>query len=235
MQFQSTAPVWGPTRRRLYPGVSRGFQSTAPVWGPTTVSIAIKSAYAFQSTAPVWGPTVPDLPPVRDVRFQSTAPVWGPTTSSRQTLNCSMEFQSTAPVWGPTGHDPGRRKTAGDFNPRPPCGGRRMPLCPNWTQRYISIHGPRVGADGTTFVTYRFGVIFQSTAPVWGPTKIAFSASPQDFISIHGPRVGADVSCGRFPTDLGIFQSTAPVWGPTANVDKNAAAFLCICANYLHF
>ena len=57
-------------------------------------------------------------------------------------------FQSTAPVWGPT-----------------------LSACANGGKPYISIHGPRVGAD-----------IQQS--PLQQVRQI----------SIHGPRVGADMS-----------------------------------------
>ena len=56
----------------------------------------------------------------------------------------------------------------------------------------ISIHGPRVGADDCSFLYSRSAKIFQSTAPVWGPT------CPICLIYF-----------------LWIFQSTAPVWGPT--------------------
>ena len=34
------------------------FQSTAPVWGPTSIALTeAKLPLPFQSTAPVWGPT----------------------------------------------------------------------------------------------------------------------------------------------------------------------------------
>ena len=58
-----------------------------------------------------------------------------------------------------------------DFNPRPPCGGR---LDQNEDRQMVAL--------------------FQSTAPVWGPT---------DFSNIERKIDG-------------VFQSTAPVWGPTA-------------------
>jgi len=57
----------------------------------------------------------------------------------------------------------------------------------------ISIHGPRVGADEAAMFLPKLSVLFQSTAPVWGPTKIIVL---RDYIV--------------------LFQSTAPVWGPTA-------------------
>ena len=102
-----------------------------------------------------------------------------------------------------------------DFNPRPPCGGRHGEFYEDFNRAFISIHGPRVGADGSD---------------CWGRRN-------PDGISIHGPRVGADrrrrglpgrrrhfnprPPCGgRLNEDwlrngTGEFQSTAPVWGPT--------------------
>ena len=36
-EFQSTAPVWGPTPPQGQNAVAKRFQSTAPVWGPTRI------------------------------------------------------------------------------------------------------------------------------------------------------------------------------------------------------
>ena len=81
-------------------------------------------------------------------------------------------------------------------------------------------------------------MIFQSTAPVWGPTdrgdewqlivdisihgpRVGADAASklQSLkllpISIHGPRVGADFDAVQRAAISKKFQSTAPVWGPT--------------------
>ena len=81
-----------------------------------------------------------------------------------------------------------------DFNPRPPCGGRHVVDQQLMGRVGISIHGPRVGADaakgleGLAKVDFNprppcggrqivgddqilHSVEFQSTAPVWGPTR----------------------------------------------------------------
>ena len=57
--------------------------------------------------------------------------------------------------------------------------------------------------------------VFQSTAPVWGPTSTAADLVLMRSISIHGPRVGADSKMVSTTLSLIQFQSTAPVWGPT--------------------
>ena len=99
-------------------------------------------------------------------------------------------------MWGPTVLRASTGTSSVYFNPRPPCGGRHQ-----------------------TVMTLKPAVkVFQSTAPVWGPTKRAqqlYSSAEDDFnprppcggrrdngppvfassdISIHGPRVGADMT-----------------------------------------
>ena len=59
----------------------------------------------------------------------------------------SKIFQSTRPVWGATGRRAGRERRKRHFNPRAPCGARRL-LC--------SIA--------------HMALPFQSTRPVWGAT-----------------------------------------------------------------
>ena len=57
------------------------------------------------------------------------------------------QFQSTPPVRGATKPPPVLPPPLEDFNPRPPCGGRRQ-HCPHRFQRHrISIHAPRAGGD----------------------------------------------------------------------------------------
>ena len=145
--------------------------------------------------------------------FQSTPPVWGATKDpniGRQLIT----FQSTPPVWGATDAGSMSGTAQSDFNPRPPCGGRRWEP---WIMRAsvsISIHAPRVGGDMEKL-----------------KSKIS------NTISIHAPRVGGDSvrhftlpgfhyfnprpPCGGRQTSLNNssrcveFQSTPPVWGAT--------------------
>ena len=105
-----------------------------------------------------------------------------------------------------------------DFNPRSPCGERRLSAGKRNGDSHISIHAPRVGSDpysppiravmvisihaprvGSDFrsnVAYRAGIEFQSTLPVWGATFRPPKYFERLYISIHAPRVGSDVHCG---------------------------------------
>ena len=105
----------------------------------------------------------------RDHLFQSTAPVWGPTDYSDYL--CENTIIS---IHGP--------RVGADCDIQEPSGGHP-----------ISIHGPRVGADLGCGVNNNTQQKFQSTAPVWGPTRGWGIQGHTMGISIHGPRVGADL------------------------------------------
>ena len=105
--------------------------------------------------------------------------------------------------------------TCGYFNPRPPCGGRRIKHC--------LIPAP---------------ARFQSTPPVRGATLLKWGLRHRPCISIHAPRAGGDRCCkaiahkkpyfnprppcgGRLPFFVFVFlimkfQSTPPVRGATS-------------------
>ena len=120
-----------------------------------------------------------------------------------------------APRVGGDPHHGAGRSTPRYFNPRPPCGGRRICIPPSSIRER-----------------------FQSTPPVWGATTGCPHRTQGAKISIHAPRVGGDgrddgpISCrlhfnprppcgGRHLTNpflcpiIGVFQSTPPVWGAT--------------------
>ena len=80
--------------------------------------------------------------------FQSTAPVWGPTLCFACPVSADR-FQSTAPVWGPTIVSIMYRKSG-----------------------FISIHGPRVGADHGTLPAMFAGQNFNPRPPCGGRQRI---------------------------------------------------------------
>ena len=79
-----------------------------------------------------------------------------------------------------------------NFNPRPPCGGRQLPIMKKLTTPAISIHVPRVEDD--------------AVAPL-APLAVE--------ISIHVPRVEDDTRRQLRQPAEGGFQSTSPVWRTT--------------------
>ena len=124
-----------------------------------------------------------------------------------------------------------------NFNPRPPCGGRRI------GQRHSTIiknfnPRPPCGGRRTAVVAVLPRCRFQSTSPVWRTTRSDKVVVLITVISIHVPRVEDDVCkgqqimdktnfnprppCGGRPTTTidadgnKVFQSTSPVWRTTA-------------------
>ncbi len=124
---------------------------------------------AFQSTRPVRGATRRHHRQAPGGRFQSTRPVRGATFHLREPRSTS-EFQSTRPVRGATRprSPPGCRRRS--FNPRAPCGARRLGDHHEALGVLVSIHAPRAGRDGVEGEDVRPRFQFQSTRPVRGAT-----------------------------------------------------------------
>ena len=125
------------------------FQSTRPVWGATFAS----STAVFHRLISIHAPRVGrDFDPLYLMfdgdLFQSTRPVWGATLRVSVLHIEQPVFQSTRPVWGATCAIIGCVIETRNFNPRAPCGARRI--------------RPRPSSARTTR--------FQSTRPVWGAT-----------------------------------------------------------------
>ena len=101
----------------------------------------------------------------------------------------------------------------------------------------ISIHAPFVGCDAiqllwlpnslnfnphthrgvrllTSWSTFSFVTVFQSTHPSWGATLHCKEVIPLVFsISIHAPIVGCDVVCNKADITLTIISIHAPIVG----------------------
>ena len=80
------------------------------------------------------------------MQFQSTPPVRG-ATNVKKIAGSYFIFQSTPPVRGATQGQGLRQRHHGNFNPRPPCGGRLCSECHRDYDNSISIHAPRAGGD----------------------------------------------------------------------------------------
>ena len=103
----------------------------------------------------------------------------------------------------------------GDFNPRTPCGVRRLYFRAFPPSKGISIHAPRVGCDfsGRDDAIHVF--YFNPRTPCGVRHYICVIGLGSCHISIHAPRVGCDLKRGGFVGLLCLFQSTHPVWGAT--------------------
>ena len=131
VQFQSTHPVRGATRRRL-----RALLRSTHNFNPRTpcgVRPATASCCGFGRIISIHAPragcdNLRYIVIFRAIRFQSTHPVRG-ATRHRQLLR----------VW------------SNNFNPRTPCGVRQSAIHCNFPGYKISIHAPRAGCDAPCF------------------------------------------------------------------------------------
>ena len=156
--------------------------------------------------------------------FQSTRPVWG-ATKEPFTVSSRGIISIHAPRVGRDGYQRPMPRHRGHFNPRAPCGARRIPSpCKN-SQRNFNPRAP-CGARRRRHHQRQREDQFQSTRPVWGATSIVFSfalmssnfnprapcgarrhcprTNQRDCrISIHAPRVGRDSKFDDFtPSNL---------------------------------
>ena len=124
--FQSTHPLRGATCNRAVIAKSFKFQSTHPLRGATLTLDHNFRADIISIHAPLAGcDALPGLWHRRLESFQSTHPLRG-ATGRVHGREAHPGFQSTHPLRGAT---PGTRRPAWDqshFNPRTPCGVRRI-------------------------------------------------------------------------------------------------------------
>ena len=143
----------------------------------------------FQSTPPCGGRPI-TIPPGRwYLSFQSTPPrVGGDGIRSFHFSFCMISIH--APRVG--GDETVYHQTSAnnDFNPRPPCGGRRL--------------------SGDFPATARR---FQSTPPVWGATGYYIGKPMPPEISIHAPRVGGDDTSPQMISLTSHFNPRPPCGG----------------------
>ena len=100
-------------------------------------------------------------------------------------------FQSTSPVWRTTRIIWITKSTGSNFNPRPPCGGRRRLLCHLPTKYLFQSTSPVWRTTDNSVIAALIDE-FQSTSPVWRTTSFPGKSKPKLQISIHVPRVEDD-------------------------------------------
>ena len=178
----------------MYSEVLFKFQSTHPVRGATFLRLRTGWSPRFQSTHPVRGATRErELDRVvRDVSIH--APRAGCDTPLVTRMRLGYRFQSTHPVRGATLPHASILPNSSCFNPRTPCGVRQGGRRPSRPRCPVSIHAPRAGCDGIPRVLVAAAVVFQSTHPVRGATRLHRLLSAWLLVSIHAPRAGCDPS-----------------------------------------
>ena len=86
----------------------------------------------------------------------------------------------------------GASSTGLDFNPRSPCGERRVSKAAIFSMANFNPRSP-CGERHHKDSHPNYRPEFQSTLPVWGATSLLSHCLMADSISIHAPRVGSDL------------------------------------------
>ena len=193
VRFQSTPPARGATGRVAGSVFwHRHFNPRPPRGGRQPASLGERPHWAFQSTPPARGATASHwILCIGDCFISIHAPREGGDGVMQPLINFSAIFQSTPPARGATLPIVTSGMSTGNFNPRPPRGGRRNDDR-YLAAKYISIHAPREGGD------------------VKG-----WNAIPTKNISIHAPREGGDLGQRSIRWITSRFQSTPPARGAT--------------------
>ena len=189
--FQSTHPLRGATSWRLGTTLSIKISIHAPLAGCDTAYFiafasflnfnprtpcgvrqlllcGLQASLAFQSTHPLRGATRQHLHGGGQLVFQSTHPLRG-ATSCKTDLSVRLRISIHAPLAGCDPTRPLGRPRPLNFNPRTPCGVRR-----------VAAFSSSVGSG------------FQSTHPLRGATRHDRTNWPAEAISIHAPLAGCD-------------------------------------------
>ena len=123
------------------------FQSTPPARGATSWRQTARNLSIFQSTPPARGATRRPGSACQRCRISIHAPREGGDHRICANKRKSRGFQSTPPARGATDGAICRRRSMGNFNPRPPRGGRPGDALHGVQPAVISIHAPREGGD----------------------------------------------------------------------------------------
>ena len=144
--FNPRPPCGGRRERSVFCGCKISFNPRPPCGGRPMCVPESPAGGEFQSTSPVWRTTRQNCNKKRRFSFQSTSPVWRTTASQKDYFKVEDGFNPRPPCGG-------RRVGAEKqlsllcFNPRPPCGGRQRIQLASLAQLDVSIHVPRVEDD----------------------------------------------------------------------------------------
>ncbi len=153
--------------------------------------------------------------PGQRARFQPTRPLRGATGPVLE-RPCPTEFQPTRPLRGATANPTLSHTCHPYFNPRAPCGARRLVGDETVGIMCISTHAPLAGRDVLGEAAPGLSYQFQPTRPLRGATMLLRSM-PCDLSAYFNPRA----PCGARLPDTGslswfaIFQPTRPLRGAT--------------------
>ena len=263
-QFQSTRPLRGATPERSSARWSARFQSTRPLRGATKSSGPSRSRWTISIHAPLAGRDDGKISPEqyrdfisihaplagRDLVLQLRhrlarvisihAPLAGRDDRHRRKARRAVDISIHAPLAGRDADRADLLITASNFNPRAPCGARRL-LRPGAKQqqqrfqstrrdrpdvypRFISIHAPLAGRDHRCLQDYG-GVCHFNPRAHCGARRFRFQYRHYP-IRYFNPRA----PCGARPNRPRSFtpQNNISIHAPLAGRDRSRKC-CCVC------
>ena len=124
--FQPTLPVWGATRRCAGRCSLRGISTHAPRVGSDSRLMRAALYFAISTHAPRVGSDADRVADKKTDQISIHAPRVGSDAFAFPLCRYLPAFQSTLPVWGATLCDRPVGLAVINFNPRSPCGERRV-------------------------------------------------------------------------------------------------------------
>ena len=167
------------------------FQPTRPLRGATSSSLRRGEAADFNPRAPCGARRSKSLRRPSQRRFQPTRPLRGATTPLRIAFS-SRPISTHAPLAGRDCKPTRRRSSGSDFNPRAPCGARRLTRQTSSPQLYFNPRAP-CGARHKVEGQWDYGKLISTHAPLAGRDNRAHPCPERrPRISTHAPLAGRD-------------------------------------------
>ena len=165
---------------------------------------------AFQPTRPLRGATQGHLAARRLEHISTHAPLAGRDGSCLRCCRRFSGFQPTRPLRGATTPAAGGRRGPPYFNPRAPCGARRIIFWPCPFRTYFNPRAP-CGARRLSASPLAGSVYISTHAPLAGRDHNAlFEKINKELISTHAPLAGRDASASVSSSSPSHFNPRAP-------------------------
>ena len=168
------------------------FQSTLPAWGATRCTgQGHWQTHYFNPRSPC-GERPAGLPLAH---ASGEISIHAPRVGSDARTGATGEVPTIISIHAPRGGsdilERSRHRRLQDFNPRSPCGERRVHSISRPRYEHFNPRSPW-GERRPRPWPPQADILFQSTLPVWGATISGIYGSAGSNISIHAPRVGSD-------------------------------------------
>ena len=216
--FQSSRPLRGATRTSACRWSAwKNFNRRAPYGARRWPAVLRALRDAISILAPLAGRDSASVVQPSEVQlFQSSRPLRGATLRGQAAPAAIDLFQSSRPLRGATSYAAFIDAIEPYFNPRAPCGARRLVVCPNCRQKTFQSSRPLRGATSSAArrTAYR-PLNFNPRAPCGARRRDGRPVGVRHLFQSSRPLRGATHLILRFLMLFLKFQSSRPLRGAT--------------------